>query len=130
MIEKTLNKIETSIAYFYIENDILFMRSKKDADITLEANIESVDARKKLQNGKKMLVLIDTRNVWQVTNEARAYATTKEVEDLSIAMALLPGLNITTILIASFFIKFNKPSIPTKLFKSEDKAIEWLNSFK
>ena len=126
----TIEKIETSIAHFYIEDDIVFMRSKKDADITLKATIESVNARRKLQNGKKMLMLVDTRDIWQVSSESRAYSTKKRVEDLTIAMALLPGSNMTTILIANFFIKFNKPNIPTKLFKTEEKAIEWLNSFK
>jgi len=129
-MEKTIPKTETSIAHFYIEDDILFMRSKKDADINLETTIESIEARKKLQGDKKMLMLVDTRGVWQITSESRAYSTRKEVEDLTIAMALLPGSNITTILVANFFIKFNKPSVPTKLFKSEKKAIKWLNSFK
>ncbi|MCO6499940.1 MAG: hypothetical protein J5I47_06115 [Vicingus serpentipes] len=129
-MEEIITQIETSIAYFYIEDEILFMRSKKDADITLRATIESVNARRQLQNGKKMLMLVDTRDIWQVSSESRAYSTKKRVEDLTIAMALLPGSNMTTILIANFFIKFNKPSIPTKLFKTEDKAIEWLNSFK
>ena len=49
----TLNKIETETASYYIENDILFMRTKQDADITLKAAIDGVEARKKIQKGKK-----------------------------------------------------------------------------
>ena len=41
-------KIETSTATFYVENDILFMRAKEDADFTLEASIEGIEVRKKL----------------------------------------------------------------------------------
>ena len=125
-----LKSIETSIATFYIEDGIVYMRSKKDADINLDATKLAIKARRTLQNNKPMPVLIDTSNVWQVSDEARAYSATKEVEELSIAMALLPGSSLATIMIANFFIKINKPSIPTKMFKNEGEAIEWLKKFK
>ncbi len=123
-------KIETSTATFYVENDILFMRAKEDADFTLEASIEGIEVRKKLQQNKKMLVLIDTRNVFQVSKEAREYGASKEVSDLSTAMAILAGTSLATTLIGNFFINFNKPFSPTKMFKKEENAIKWLNSFR
>jgi hypothetical protein len=123
-------KIETPSALYYINNNILFMRGKLDAEINLDEAIAGVEARKKLQQGKKMLVLIDTTDVYQTSKEARDYGAKKEVTDLSIAMAILAGNSLASIIIGNFFIKSNNPSIPTKLFKSETKALEWLKTFK
>ncbi|MGB0887429.1 MAG: hypothetical protein ACPGSL_04850 [Vicingaceae bacterium] len=122
--------METATAKFYIEDDIIYMRAKKDADFTLEATKEGVEVRRVLQKNKPMLCLIDTRSVFQVSKESSAYGASKEVSELSIAMAILTGSSLATILIGNFFIKFNKPLIPTKMFKQEEKAIQWLNSFK
>ena len=122
--------IETTTAKYYIENDILFLRVKKDADFTLEAAIEGVKVRKEIQKGKKFPVLLDTRKMFQVAKEANEYGASKEVSELSSAMAILAGKSMASRIIGNFFIRFNKPFIPTKLFKEEEKAIEWLTSFK
>lgn len=125
----TISKIETSTAFYYIEDNVLFMRGKKGADINLHEAIKGVEARKKLQQGEKMLVLIDTSKVFQSSKEARDYGAKKEVTDMSLAMAILAGNSLASIMIGNFFIKFNNPAIPTKLFKSETDALEWLKSF-
>lgn len=125
-----IEQIETSAALYYIEDDIVYMRGKPDADFTLDAAIEGVNARRKLQQGKKMLVLIDTRKVFQVSKETREYGASKEVSELSAAMAILAGSSLAATIIGNFFIKFNKPFSPTKMFKKEENAIKWLNSFK
>lgn len=36
--------------------------------------------------------------------------------------------NLAQKIIANFYIKFNKPKMPTKVFTSTDKAIEWILS--
>ena len=122
--------IETTIATFEIKDDILYLILKKDANVDLENVIEAVEARKEIQKGKKMLVLVDNRDVWQVTKEANVYSSSKEVGELSIAMALLSGASLPVMLISNFFMRFNKLHSPTKIFRDEDKAIEWLNQFK
>jgi hypothetical protein len=37
--------------------------------------------------------------------------------------------NMANNLVTKFFVKVNKPSIPTKTFKDEKEAIEWLKGF-
>ena len=125
----TKDKIETNTAIYYIQDGILIMRTKKDADMNLEAAKEGIAARKKLQGDKKALILVDNRNAWQVSNEAREYAAQKEIDSMNIAMAILAD-SITTRMIGNFYINFNKPKTPTKMFKSEAKALEWLETFR
>jgi len=122
--------IETLIATLEIKDDILYLILKKDANVDLEGVVETVDARKVIQQGKPMLVLVDNRKVWQVTKEAQAYSYSKEVGELSLAMAILSGVSLPVMLISNFFMRFNKNHSPTRIFSDEDKAIEWLNQFK
>ncbi len=101
-----------------------------DANVDIDNVKEAVSARRKLQEGRRMLVLVDNRKVWQVTKDAQAYSASKEVGELSRAMAILSGSSLPARLIANFFIRFNKVHSPTKMFKSERSAIKWLESYK
>jgi len=120
---------ETKEAELFIEDDILIMRAKPDADFSLAASIELVEVRKEIQSGKKMKVLMDIRDMFQVSKESREYGARKEVSRLSSAMAILAGKSLTATMVGNFYIRFNKPAVPTKIFKKETNAIKWLNSF-
>jgi len=50
---KKKGNIETKTAFYYIENNVLFMRGKKDAVIDFDEAKAGVEARKKLQLEKK-----------------------------------------------------------------------------
>lgn len=126
----TDKKIETSTIIFEIKDDIIYIIIKADVDMDLDAIKEAVEARIKIQDNKKMLTLVDNRGIWQITKEANEYSSSKEVAELSIATAVLSDSSLPKRLMANFFIKFNKLHCPTKLFSSEEKAIEWLNTFK
>ena len=120
--------METNSATFEIKENILFIKIKQDACMDLEAVVEAVETRKKIQGQNKMLVLVDNRGIWQLTKEAQQYSTRKEVGELSLAMAIISGSFLPARLMANFFIKFNKVHCPTKLFKTEEKALEWLKT--
>ena len=121
--------IETTSALLELRSDYLYIAFKEDAVVELVHVIENKKVRERIQRGKKMLVLGDIRKVWSVTKEAQGYLSSKEVTDSNIAMAILTK-SLTTVLLANFLITFNKPVVPTKLFKNEEKAIKWLRSFK
>lgn len=125
-----LNQIETSTVLMKIKNDILYIIVKEDADLGIDEIKEAIEARIKIQGEKPILTIVDNRKVWQLTKEASLYSSSIEVAQLSKAMALLSDTSLGARLIANFFIKINKQHVPTKLFKSEDKALNWLQSFK
>ena len=120
---------ESSTSTYKLENNLMIVRVKMDAEITLDATKEGVRIRKEMQNGKKILLCIDMREVGHVDKEAREYASKKEFENMNTAVALLTGKSLAATIIGNFFIKFNKPNTPTKIFKSEEKAKLWLASF-
>jgi hypothetical protein len=82
---------------------------------------------KDLGHEKKMLVYIDTYNFMSITPEARAYAATKEASEFTQANAVLADA-LSKKLLFNFFVKINKPIVPTKGFSSKEEAFNWLKS--
>lgn len=124
-----IDYIETETTILELREGYLYIAFKKDAEVELEHVIANKEAREKIQQGKKILVLGDIRKVWHISKAAQDYLASKEVTNLNIAMAILTS-SLMTALLANFFIKFKKPATPTKMFNNEEKAIKWLLSFK
>ena len=59
----------------------------------------------------------------------REYASSAEENKYTIADAIVTS-TMSLNMVAKFYIQFNKPHMPTKVFKSRDEAIQWLLSFK
>lgn len=57
--------------------------------------------------------------------EVRAWASSPTGNKNTIADALLIS-SLPHKLIANFYVKFNKPVKPTKIFNSREKAVQWL----
>jgi hypothetical protein len=61
-------------------------------------------------------------------HEARAYASTKESALYRSAEALVI-YSLAQKLVANFYLRFNKPIVPTRFFQDEEEAIKWLLPF-
>ncbi|MCB0408761.1 MAG: STAS/SEC14 domain-containing protein [Flavobacteriales bacterium] len=122
-----LSLIETSMAFMHVEDDILYITLKEDADLKVENIDEMIDARIRIQNGKKMKVIADIRNIWQASLKARKRAASSEMQSQNIAMAIVTD-SLASKLLANFFIKINKPSSPTRMFNSKEEGLLWLNT--
>jgi len=59
----------------------------------------------------------------------REYASSAEENKYTIADAIVATTSSLN-MVANFYVKFNKPHMPTKVFKERDDAIKWLFSFK
>ena len=59
----------------------------------------------------------------------REYASSAEENNYTIADAIITT-TLSLNMVAKFYIQYNKPHMPTKVFKSRDEAIQWLLSFK
>ncbi|MDF1673684.1 MAG: STAS/SEC14 domain-containing protein [Vicingaceae bacterium] len=124
------NKIETEVATFIIKKGILYSLYKKGVDVQVENIEENILARKELQKGQKIPTYVDVSEVWQFSDEARALAGGKEVSEMSSALAVVTGSSMPIRMVANFFMKFNTPQTPTKLFNTKEKALKWLQDFK
>ena len=119
-------KHTTKTTNYWIEsNGILVSRVKKGAVIELPEAIENKEMRDKLIGNNPRPILIDIRKIKNITGEARVYTQKSGTIDVLVAVAILVGSPLTKI-IGSFALGFNKPTVPTKLFLSENAAVNWL----
>ena len=116
-------RIETETCIFELRDDgILYCTTKPDAreeHAQAEQNVAAID---KLCAEKHWPMLSDIRNLRSQSREARAlYAASP----IATAVALIVPNPVSRV-IGSFYLGLNKPSVPTKLFKSEAEARVWL----
>jgi hypothetical protein len=124
-----MKTIQTKVAYFSYDSRsrILRMKILEDASIEVENAIQNYEAASSLTNGEKHLLLVDAQANVYISKETRIYsAQTKPNSPLAMALIVNSTANR---LIGNFYINFNKPKVPTKLFPNEEKALRWLEEF-
>jgi hypothetical protein len=103
-------KVESSSGEF-IEAD--------DANAMREANLE-------LSNGGPYYVLLDTSKGYASSRpEANEIFAGKEYAESRRAIAII-AKSLASKIVSNFFIRFNKPVTPTKVFTNETEAIAWI----
>jgi hypothetical protein len=88
---------------------------------------EVVEAAGKIGNGASMANLITVGQFTTPDSEARSMAAHPEWCKYKIADAFVLR-SFSQVMVANFYIKFNKPCKPTRYFMDEKSAIEWLRS--
>jgi hypothetical protein len=64
-----------------------------------------------------------------ISDEAKEIAATQYASEKRKKVALISN-NLAHVIIVKFFILWNKPKTPIKIFKSDQKAFQWLESTK
>lgn len=123
------NVIELPFAIVKLRADgIIHMHFKEDVDVTLEELMQVNAAVKQLGGDKKYPNLITMGKYTSITREAREYMTTEECNCQTLADAFVL-VSFHQRLLASYFLRFNKPSNPIRLFVDEASAVTWLTTF-
>lgn len=110
------------------EDGIVRITSLPQIEITLDDAKISIEAQLKVTKGKSCPTLLDIREIKSITRKARMYFAGKESRSVNSAMGILVNSPLSK-MVGNLFIGINKPDMPTKLFLSEDKAIEWLKRY-
>lgn len=118
---------ETKNSFLRYSNNILFIKIKERAEITIESVQEEYDSQKTLVGNDEYVVLIDGAKNFMMPLDARKYMANHQIPNWK-ATAIVSNNNLSTHLIANFYLKTNKPIVPTKLFKYEEGALVWLKS--
>ena len=122
----TLNSITTSKARLILaENNLLKIYIKENAELEKEDIIAINEAKEILAQGNKYCVVFVPPNNGFISKEARDFSASELVYKNAIAKAIIIK-NVSQRLIGNFFINFNRPPAPTKLFHNEEEAIKWL----
>lgn len=123
------NQIQLSHSKIELRDDgILILYANENHVYSIEDTKENVEAFGKLSGNKKVPVLIVGGNFSTLAPETRAFLASEESLKYSKAEAFLLKSLAQKILI-NFYIKFDKPLVPTKVFTKEEEAVKWLKGF-
>ena len=122
-------KHELKTALVFLRPDGIIQINTKEIDEMCLADFkEIVDVIGMLGEGGKRPVLSIAKGYINIDKEARAFSANKEGTRFTLADAFV--LNSFALkLVGNFYLKFDKPIIPTKIFTEEDQAVAWLKTF-
>lgn len=121
--------IRTRINEKYVDSDgILRIKVIEGAHMDVASLKEDGEANIQLTGNRRVLALYDSRGFFTIEPEAREYLRSGIVDPTRIATAVLTD-RLATKLLVNFFIRFNKPKTPMKMFTNEKQALIWLKSF-
>jgi len=98
------------------------------AEVTLEDAQETMAAYLKIKKGKRRPLFVDTRKMKSIFREARKYYAGAEAIKVASAAALIVDTPVSRVL-GNFFLGLSNPLLPSRLFSSEDEALEWLKGY-
>ncbi len=121
--------LENDYTRMWLSNGILVVEYKPRLVMNIEISKQIVRDRLKLSNGVARPLLLDGRNFVSMDRAAMKYYKTKEVVQYVTSAAFITGSALSS-LAGNIFLTLEKPLVPTKLFNSEEKALEWLEKYK
>lgn len=119
--------LEFAKIYYIAKIDLLEVDYQKDTLIDRKEALSVIGFSRSFNNGaNKYTMITATKEFFNMTPEARAtFADQMKTGFQTEKMALFVN-SLAYRIMANFFIRFDKPPIPTKLFSDRDKAIDWL----
>lgn len=123
-----MNNKETDIfTITVIDNKYYLVEFKEDVELTLESFVQLVNFQKEI-SGKVMPVLILCPPSATTDNAVMKYASKQQNNPYTKADAYVISSTGQKIL-GNFYLKFNTPERPTKLFNDKANALKWLSEF-
>ena len=120
------NAVETRASFYYLEEGLLIHIINKPKDLHgIEDAKENIVALRNMSNGVPHLLLIDVTHIKSIERGARELYASEGNPHRVKAVALLTN-SIVGRIVGNFFIGFNKPEVPTRLFIDERLARSWL----
>jgi hypothetical protein len=96
---------------------------------TLPAIKEVISFIGKAAGDKAYPLLVISSKDSSIDTESMEYVAKKEADPHSTAVAFLIS-SISQKLLGNFYLSFNKPEKPTKIFTNLDEAVKWLHGFR
>lgn len=110
-----------------MEGKYLYLHIYEGMDVEIEDIIEMVSVLKKNIKKGDYPLLVDFGYGSSISSEARAYAANRAKRIASADAFVIKSF--AQRLIMNFYMKFNKPTLPSAVFKSKEDALEWLKQF-
>ena len=101
---------------------------KVPMNFELKHSMQIVEARTHLAQDRSYPILYTSGQLVIPSAEVREYVASEPRSKLVTADAFIVN-SLPQRIIANFYLKWNKPVRPTKMFDKEEEAIEWLKNY-
>jgi len=127
--DTVLKEVKLSEGIIQLKSDgIVYVKLYENMVLDVPLQMRMLEFYKSITNNKQTPFLFEGEDNVTVTKEARDNAASLEDESPCKAMAVIVS-SIPIAMVANFYLKFNKPKRPYKVFKDRNDAIEWLKSY-
>lgn len=121
---------ESASSFFWLDEDGILNIFNKPVDVhSLENAQDNTAITREFYNDSPILLLIDVTKMRSMTREAREEYK-REGSTGNVGAVAMVTKSVTGRILANFFMGFNQPDAPTKLFNDSDAARKWLISMK
>jgi hypothetical protein len=120
-----MQKIENDFIKLWVEDEVVYGEYKSNVVIDLDAAKKIVIDRIALSNGTDYPTLSYIDGLSSVTKEARDYFSKGDGIKHMKRLALITTSPISRI-VGNFWMQISRPTVPTRLFSSEEDALNWL----
>lgn len=120
--------IRTRTCTLWCEGDIVFGRFHEGAEVDLADAHENLAVTATLTGGRRLPVMVDLRGVRSQSAEARAHFAGPAATAVTRAVALVISSPLSRV-VGNFFLGFNRPETPARIFTATGDAETWLASF-
>jgi hypothetical protein len=107
------------------ENGFIESKIKDDALLDVDYLVEGKKLVEESLPGKKVLVITHSEGFYRITKEAKMLSASAGYSNHIAAVAVLTT-HVALKFVLDFYLKINKPVVPTKGFTEKDTAIKWL----
>lgn len=119
----------TRTCSLWLEHGIVIGRFHDGAEVSADDARENLAVTATLTSGVRHPVLVDLRPVRAQSAEARALFAGPAATAVCTAVALVTDSPLSRVL-GNFFLGFNRPETPARLFGDVDAATAWLQAFR
>ncbi|NBG67213.1 DUF7793 family protein [Acidiluteibacter ferrifornacis] len=125
---RTLVKDLTFARLYYInEIDLFEVEYQANCLIDQKEAMQIIQANREFNNSSNRLAMATaTKEYFNMTSEARVIFSEQMKLDVGFQKMALVVNNLAYRILSNFFIRFNRPVVPTKVFNSRKKALDWL----
>lgn len=123
---KYIKEINTDKVFVALRDDgIGYLYFKDNTELNIELQLELLNMYNSLKDKELLPFLIEAGDGFTITKEARDNAVSLEDRSAIKASAVVVN-NLAYKIIANFYLNFNKPKRPYKVFSKREDAVKWL----
>ena len=124
------NKFDFGHSVIFLREDgIIQLNCNDDVVYEIPQIKENLDCIRKIGKGKKLPVLNISGKYTSASKDAREFTARAEFSIDCISAEAFVVNSVAQKIMANFYLRINKPKVPTAFFNNEKDAIIWLKKY-